>query len=65
MIIAPRTRRQHHAMGMERRRRNRGRARLVQEAGVWLYAREFLAVEVEDFDGVAARSAVSPNPRIS
>jgi hypothetical protein len=65
MIIAPRTRRQHHAMGMERRRRDRGRPCLVQEAGVWLYAREFLAVEVEDFDGVAARSAVFPNPRIS
>jgi hypothetical protein len=65
MIIAPCTRRQHHAMGMERRRRDRGRACLMQEAGVWLDAREFLAVEVEDFDGVAACSAVCPNLGIS
>jgi hypothetical protein len=60
MVIAPRGACQHHAVRMEGRGGDRGRglSGLVQEAGVGLYAREFSAFEVEDFDGVGARAAV-------
>ena len=60
MVTASRSTSQHHAMGMEGRGGDRGRrlSGLVQEAGVRLYAREFSAFEVEDFDGVGTRATV-------
>jgi hypothetical protein len=57
MVIAQRGTREHHAVRMERGRCDGGLARLVQEAGVGFYARQFVTVEVEDFDVVRAGSA--------
>lgn len=45
-------------MGVERCSRDGCLSGLVEEAGVWLDAREFFAFKIEDFDRVGARSAV-------
>lgn len=57
MVIAARSTREHHAVRVEGGRGDGSLARLVQEAGVGLDAREELAIEVEDFDVVGAGAA--------
>lgn len=60
MVVALGRASQHHAVRMEGRRRDGRTLRLVEEAIVWLNARELGAIKVVYIDCVVGRAAVGP-----